>query len=539
MALSGWERLQAWIMRAGVSLLLGTLRLLGAWRPAAGPARVPPVTDPLLKLSAAKLAEKIRRREVSSVQVVQAYIDRIQEINPLVNAVVKERFSAALQEAAQADRLVEQEEGQGSLAALRQRCPLLGVPLTVKESFSLQGMPLSTGLVSRAQVVSNTDAPPVASLKRAGAIPLGVTNTSELCMWMESHNHVYGITRNPYDLERTPGGSSGGEGSVLGGGASVIGVGSDIGGSIRMPSFFSGIFGHKTTPYMVTYDGQHPPASGAHEDFISTGPMCRYAEDLLPVLEIMAGPNAHKLHLSEPVDLKKLRFFSVPHDGGSVYVPPVDKQLIQAQRQVVERLEADLGVKVQELCLPQLKYSFEIWNSYLGLPDKEGKPPQSFANALADGGAPVWPVWELVKRMLGKSSHTMAAIGVALSEKFMFSAPSHFLRQQKEALEKQLEELLGSDGVLLYPSHPYFAPKHHEPLLNPFSCAYTGIFNILGLPVTQCPLGLGREGLPLGLQVVAWRLQDRLTLATALYLEEAFGGWRDPGCSHTGQRPGC
>ncbi|CAB1351521.1 unnamed protein product [Coregonus sp. 'balchen'] len=304
------------------------------------------------------------------------------------------------------------------------------------------GMPNTAGVVSRRGVLSVGDAPPVALLKRAGAIPLGVTNSSELCMWCESHNHLYGICNNPYDLERTPGGSSGGEGSILGSGASVIGIGSDIGGSIRMPCFFNGIFGHKTTPGVISNDCQYPPASGRHEDYLSTGPMCRYAEDLLPMLRIMAGPNAHKLSLSIEVNLWNLRFFSIPHDGGSPLVSAVDEQLLQVQRRVVERLEADLGVKVQEMT----------------------------------------------------SS----------------SKPSPFIVKQKEKLQKEIEELLGTDGVLLYPTHPRLAPKHHHPLFTPFNFAYTGVINILGLPVTQCPLGLSVEGLPLGVQVVTGKLQDRL-----------------------------
>ncbi|XP_076831427.1 fatty-acid amide hydrolase 2-A isoform X2 [Brachyhypopomus gauderio] len=474
-----------------------------------------------------KLASELQRKyNVTSVEVVQAYIDRIQEVNPLINALVKDRFAAALQEAAQVDKLIDEETGGEDV--LEDRLPLLGVPITVKESFALQGMPNSTGLLSRRSVVSGVDAPPVALLKRAGAIPLGVTNCSELCMWLESHNHLYGTTRNPYQLARIAGGSSGGEGSIIGSGASVIGVGSDIGGSIRMPCFFNGIFGHKPTSGIVCNDGQYPPPSGQQPRFLCTGPMCRYAQDLVPMLKIMAGPDAEKLSLSADVDLSKVRFFSVPHDGGSPLLSPVDPQLIQAQKKVVERLEADLRVKVQEMRIPQLKYSFQIWGAMMSSPGKDGKIPTSFAELMAGGGKKVWPVWELCKWMLGLSPHTIAAIGLALVEMFQSSQPSQFILQQKESLQRELEALLGSDGVLLYPSHPQLAPKHHHPLFTPFNFSYTGIFNILGLPVTQCPLGLSVEGLPLGVQLVAGRLQDRLPLATALYLEQAFGGWREP-----------
>ncbi|XP_013876481.1 fatty-acid amide hydrolase 2-B [Austrofundulus limnaeus] len=527
MGLSRLEKAQTWLFRAAMSFFFMLFQFFSPRRPAK--RNLPPVSNPLLLLSATQLAKKIRRKEVSSVEVVQAYIDRIQEVNPFLNAVVKDRFAAALQEAAQVDKLIEEETGGEEV--LEDRLPLLGVPLSVKESFSLQGMPFTAGLMSRRGVVASVDAPPVALLKRAGAVPLGVTNTSELCMWSESHNHLYGITCNPYDLERIPGGSSGGEGSILGAAAAVIGVGSDIGGSIRMPCFFNGIFGHKPTPGVVSCENQYPPTSGRQEEYVSSGPMCRYAEDLLPMLRIMAGPNADKLSLSTKVDLKKLRFFSIPHDGGSVYTHPVSKELLDIQKQVVEHLEEDLGVKVQQVCLPELRYGFQIWDTYMGLPDKDGKPPQAFAELMGEPGRPVWPLWELLKWMMGKSDHTMAAILLAIVEMTHPSKASPIIIQKKEKLQKDVEELLGTDGVLLYPSHTRVAPKHHHPLFRAFDFAYTGVLNILGLPVTQCPLGLSEEGLPLGVQVVAGKLQDHLTLAMAIYLEKAFGGWREPGAN--------
>ncbi|XP_064859385.1 fatty-acid amide hydrolase 2-A-like [Oncorhynchus nerka] len=498
MALTRFERFLASILRVAVGMLFAVFQLLVQRRGAdRSVRRLPPITNPLLRVPAMRLARMIRRREVTSVEVVQTYIDRIQEINPLINAMVKDRFSLALQEAAQVDKLIEEETGGEDV--LEDRLPLLGVPFTVKEAFSLQGMPNSTGLVSRRGVISATDAPPVALLKRAGAIPLGVTNCSELCMWLESHNHLYGITNNPYDLERIPGGSSGGEGSILGGGGSVIGVGSDVGGSIRIPAFFNGIFGHKPTSGVVSNVGQFSSLS-------------------VGVVSNVGG--------SEETTVLLCR---CPHDGGSPLVSPVDQQLVLAQRRVVERLEADLGVKVQQLKIPQLKYSFQIWSAMMGAPGKDGKQPTSFAELMSDHGKKVWPLWEMAKWTVGLSKHTVAAIGLVLVEMFQRSQPTQFILQQKESLQKDLEELLGTDGVLLYPSHPHLAPKHHHPLFTPFNFSYTGIFNILGLPVTQCPLGLSAEGLPLGLQLVVGKQQDRLSLATAVYLEKTFGGWRDPG----------
>ncbi|XP_068164912.1 fatty-acid amide hydrolase 2-A-like [Antennarius striatus] len=523
------EKIQVWLFKLVTGVLFALFQLFTRQRKdGASRSKVSPVGNPLLLLSATQVAKKIRRREVSSVEVVQAYIDRIQEVNPLLNAVVKDRFDAALQEAAQVDKLIE-EETDGE-EVLEGRLPLLGVPLSVKECFSVQGMPLTTGVVSRQGIVSMADCPTVALLKRAGAIPLGVTNVPVLCMWCETHNHLYGITRNPYDLERTAGGSSGGEASLIAAAGAVIGIGTDMGGSIRMPSFFCGTFGHKTTPGVVSAEDTYPTFSGRQNEFLSVGPICRYAEDLLPMLKIMVGPNAHMLSLDTKVDLQKLRFFTMTDNGGSGTTSPVSKELIDIQRKVVERLEADFGVKVEEVHFPVFCYSFQIWDTYMGLPDKEGKPPRTFAELMGKPGHPICPPWELLKWTVGKSQYTMAAIGLSLFGMCGIFKPSFvFIQQKKEKLQKEVEELLGSDGILLYPSHPRVAPKHHHPLFRPFDRSYTGIFNILGLPVTQCPLGLGEGGLPLGVQVAAGKLQDHLTLEVALYLEKTFGGWRDPG----------
>ncbi|XP_037614440.1 fatty-acid amide hydrolase 2-A-like [Sebastes umbrosus] len=533
MALSHLEKAQVWLFKAVMGVLFMLFRLFSPRRPAVPGKKLPLISNPLLLMSATQLAKKIRRKEVSSVEVMQAYIDRIQQVNPYLNAVIKDRFDAALLEATQADKQIEEETGgeEELEDELGDRLPLLGVPLSVKEAYAVKGMPNTTGVVSRRGFPAIVDAPPVALLKRAGAIPMGVTNTSELCMWYESHNHLYGITNNPYDLERMAGGSSGGEGSILAAAGSVIGMGSDIGGSIRMPCFFNGIFGHKTSPGVVSNENHHPPVTGRHKEFGCNGPMCRYAEDLLPMLKIMAGPNAHMLSLNTKVDLKKLRFFTVPHDGGSLLAYPVTKELLEIQRKVVKRLEADLGVEVQEVRFPELRYSYQIWDTYKALPDKEGKPPPALVELLGEPGRPMRPLWELLKWMVGKSEHTMPSIRRSLLEMTRASKPSAFIIQQKEKLQKKVDELLGTDGVFLYPTHPRVAPKHHHTLFRPFDSCYTGIINILGLPVTQCPLGLGEEGLPLGLQVVAGKLQDHLTLEVALYLEKTFGGWREPGAN--------
>ena len=152
-------------------------------------------------------------------------------------------------------------------------------------------MPNCAGLVALRDRRAETNAPAVQRLIDAGFIPLGVTNTSEMTMWIESVNRVYGRTRNAYDPHRTAGGSSGGEGAAVGSGGSPVGLGSDIGGSIRVPAFFNGVFGHKPSPGLVPNTGQYPSTAGEAAFMLTIGPLARHAEDLMPVTRIIAGPD--------------------------------------------------------------------------------------------------------------------------------------------------------------------------------------------------------------------------------------------------------
>ncbi|XP_063793060.1 fatty-acid amide hydrolase 2 [Pseudophryne corroboree] len=504
-------------------LLLALIRLWStfSWSP---PGPDPP-RDPLLLIPASVLAERIRRGEVKSSVVVQSFISRIREVNPALNALVCDRFDDALREARAVDDLVSSRTEDE--ATLKDKYPLLGVPLTVKEAFALEGMPQSSGLLSRCSLRSVNDAAVVLQLKRAGAIPLGVTNCSELCMWYESSNKVYGRTRNPYNTQHIVGGSSGGEGCILASGGSVIGVGSDIGGSIRMPAFFNGIFGHKPTPGIVPNEGQFPNAHGYRTELLCTGPMCRYAVDLPVVLKVMAGKNVEKLSLDQEVSLHNLKFFYMKNDGGCMFVSPMDEELVQAQRRVVTHLETEFGVSVQPISIYNMRYSFQIWSAAMS---SGASKEESFTHLMSNGKR-WWPSFELLKWMIGLSPHTIPALGLTLTENLanLNTQGNAKMIQKAKNLKDELNSLLGNDGILLYPSHPKIAPKHHEPIAMPFNFAYTAIFNVLGLPVTQCPLGLSKAGLPLGIQIVSSQYNDHLTLALAQHLEKAFGGWKPPG----------
>jgi len=474
--------------------------------------------NPLLLASATQLARQIRERTITPSEAVEAHIAHLQRVNPALNAVVCERLDEARAEARRADELARQG---GPLP------PFHGVPCTIKECFAFTGMPHSSGLVARKDIISSYDAPAVARLRAAGAIPLGVTNLSELCMWMESSNKVYGRTRNPYDLGRTVGGSSGGEGAIIGAGASPFGLGSDVGGSIRMPAFFNGVFGHKPSPGLVPSTGQFPTSYGRLWRYAVTGPLCRRAEDLYPLLRAMMGPDGVDLSFSTPVTLRDpatvdLRSLLVL-DVAPLAFPSVAPSLIEAQGRAAEAL-ARAGATVQKAHFPEMDDAIELWASALAA---EGGP--SFAELLGQGTA-IETLPELGRWLLGRSPFTLPALGLAGIEKLAKSSPARVARfvDSGRRLRRQLDALLGDRGVILFPSHTRPAPRHVTPLLPPVQWIYTGLLNVLEFAVTQVPLGLDARGLPLGVQVGSSWGNDHLTLAAALELERAFGGWVPP-----------
>ena len=469
---------------------------------------------PLLTLSATRLATMIRRREITSREVVEAHIARISRVNERLNAVVKDRFAEAREEARAAD--AEVESG-------RDLAPLHGVPCSVKECFALVGMPNTGGHPGRRDVVVREDATAVARLRAAGAIPLGVTNLSELCMWMESSNGVYGRTNNPYDLRRTVGGSSGGEGAIVGAGGAPFGLGSDVGGSIRMPAFFNGVFGHKPTGGLVPNSGQYPISENDALLYLTTGPIARRAEDLMPLLRVLAGPDGKDSRckarpLGDPasVDLAALSVLDVEGNGRL----RVDPGLATVQRSAARAL-ASRGARVRETRVEGLRHSLEIWAAMLG--DVE---QTSFRDLMANG-QPFFPARELASWIARRSEHTLPAIMLALIEKLTKASPAQTRRfvGLGKALRAEMVSLLGDDGVMLFPSYPTVAPRHNVALFPPIKWMYTAIFNVLELPVTQVPLGLDRAGLPLGIQVVGSHGNDHLTIAVACELERIFGGW--------------
>ncbi|MSP63802.1 MAG: amidase [Myxococcales bacterium] len=472
------------------------------------------MADELLDASAVALAGLIRRRAISPLELVDAHIARIEEVNPRINALVADRFEAARAEARSVGEAIVRG---GELP------PFAGVPCTVKEFLAVAGMPQSAGIYSRRHVRATVDATVVSRVRAAGAIVLGVTNVPEGGLWMETHNPVYGLTRNPWDPARTAGGSTGGEAALIASGGSPFGIGADIGGSIRIPAAFCGIVGHKPTGRMVPNTGYWPPVAGEIGAYLVNGPMARRIADLWPLLQIMAGPDGHdaiarRFPPGDPaaVDLREVVVYPVESNGRT----RVGEPMREAVRRAAKALSAR-GARVATLRTPGMRNAFAIWSAMLA-----GAPGASYAEVLGDGEA-IRPLRELAKFAFGRSHHSAPALILTAAEQVAKRFPGQIKRwiEAGRRLQTDLEAELGPRGVLLHPPYTRPAPKHHHPMLTPFDFVCTAVFNVLEFPVTQVPMGFGAEGLPLGVQVAARRGLDHLTIAVAGALEEDFGGW--------------
>ena len=470
-----------------------------------------------LEVSGTEMARAIAAGEVRSREVVDAHIARIMQVNPKIHAMVADRFEAARAEADAADAAV---------AAGGPLPPLHGVPVTIKESFEVVGMPNTGGSHARRGIVATRDAPTVARLRAAGAIVVGVTNLSELCMWMESANPVYGRTGNAYDPRWIAGGSSGGEGAIVGAGGSVFGLGADVGGSIRLPAFFNGVFGHKATPGLIPNSGQFPAVDPEGAFMLATGPIARRAVDLPLLVRLLAGPDGEDpfcrpIPFGDPaaVDLAGLNVLDVPGDG----VTAVDAALIAAQGRAAGALTA-AGARVRVRHFGRLRHAFDMWTASMSGGNERG----SYRKLL---GVSAWR--ELVPHLARPweigGTYTLPSVILGLVEDVghVFSGQARYARALGAALREELIDAIG-DGVMLYPTWRAPAPRHGGPLLRPLSWVYTAAFNALGLPVTQVPLGLDALGRPTGVQVVTRPGNDATSIAVAIELERRLGGWVPP-----------
>jgi fatty acid amide hydrolase 2 len=412
--------------------------------------------------------------------------------------------------------------------------PLLGVPFTIKEMLSVEGMHSTLGSVHRKDSIKTEDASVVARIKDAGGVLLGTTNVPEVGLWFECWNKVYGTTNNPYDLNRTPGGSSGGEAAIIASSGSPFGIGSDIGGSIRIPASFCGIFGHKPSNFIVPFTGHSPlyksnasEFEGKHFPLTVLGPLARKATDLKKIMNLIIGPdqmdrNVQAYSLSQEVVSWKDKNVFLLAAPILHACSEVDAEISVACKDAADYFKS-LGAKVIDLREDIFIQALQMWFARMA----EYKTGE-FNSTLNPKGE-ISFVAEIARSFIGKGEYTLPASMMAFLEKFTsYKSTPKQVAEDLALLRSSLNQRLGSDGILIMPVHPRTAPKHKRTLMTPFDFAFTGIMNALMLPASAAPIRLSSTGLPIGIQIVAGDHQDHLCLAACEAIEIGFGGWLAP-----------
>jgi amidase len=448
--------------------------------------------------SATDLARAIRDREMTSVEVVEACLERIATVNPAINAVVQ-LAPDALDRARAADR---------ATARGAPLVPLHGVPFTAKDSLDTAGLVTTAGTLGWRKRVPDRDATVVARLNAAGAILLGKTNTPEFTWSDETDNDVYGRTNNPYDLDRTPGGSSGGPAAIIAAGGSPFDVGSDTGDSIRQPAHVCGIAGLKPTSGRVPRTGHWPGFEGVFESFNHLGPMARRVEDLALVLSVIAGPDGVDPHvvaapLGDPgaIAIEGLRVVTFADNGLRAPTP----ETIAVVRAAADALVAR-GARVREEVPPLQREAWECWD---GMMTADGY--DWLQRLITDAGTPGFGSYD-TRRWVSRREP------LAGDEVYR-------LVERADRVRSVLLEWVRDVDLIVCPAMPQPAIRHGESNADWFGDTYSDVHNLTGWPAAVVRGGATAAGLPIGVQVVGPPWREDLVLAGAAAIEAASGGW--------------
>jgi amidase len=512
----------------GVTAAVGapSTRAFGQTATPAPPSSPPPSGGGKWYRTAGEQVADLVARRVSSVELLDQAIARIDGLDKSINALVVRDFERARQEAIAADQALARGE----------RRPLLGLPMTVKESFNVAGLPTTWGIPAFKDWRPAEDAVPVQRLKAAGAVIIGKTNVPVALADWQATNPIYGTTNNPYDVERTPGGSSGGSAAALAAGYVALELGSDIGGSLRAPAHYCGVYAHKPSYGIVARRGHNfprQPALPTYGDGLAVvGPMARSAQDIALAFDVIAGPDEQrdgvgwKLSLPQPRH-RALRDFRVllidTHPLGATA-----EAIRTALAQLGDRLGKE-GVTVarQSPLLPDLGEIARTYLRLLGPIMTNGRPPEFYEQMRA------------LAATMGPDDQSLDAIylrsaNVGWREWEAASTVRTRLQHQWALLFKQWD-------VVLCPTMPTPAFKHDraepgarrldvdgkaEPYNNNFNWA--GPATVAQLPATIAPIGRTDAGLPIGVQIIGPYLEDATTIQFAQLLERAFGGFVPP-----------
>jgi amidase len=476
--------------------------------------------------TAGELVADLAARRVSAVELFDQAIARIERLDKSINAVVVRDVDRARQAAIAADQALARGE----------RRPLLGLPMTVKEAYDVAGLPTTWGIPAFKDWRPSGDAVVVERLKAAGAVIIGKTNVPVALNDWQSTNPIYGTTNNPYDIERTPGGSSGGSAAALAAGYVALEAGSDIGGSLRTPAHFCGVFAHKPTYGIVPMRGhtfpKQPALPSAGDGLAVVGPMARSAHDLALALDVIAGPDEQsdgvgwRLVLPRPRH-RALRDFRVLVIDTHPLCPTAEV-IRTALAQLADRLGKEgASVARQSPLLPDLAEATRNYMRLLGPVLTQGRPPQYYEQLRS------------LAATMGPDNQSLDAIfvrGANVGWRDWQAANTARTR-----LQRQWATLFKQWDVVLCPAMPTAAFKHDHGEMSARhldvdgqSQPYTN--NIIwaapatgaGLPATVAPIGRTETGLPIGAQIIGPYLEDPTPIQFAQLLERAFGGFVPP-----------
>jgi amidase len=500
----------------------------GGWAGlAAGQAAPSAPADAVEYLSAAQVGEALRRKRFSSLELTDHLIARIEKRDAAINAVVVRDFERAREAARAADSGLARGEAR----------PLLGVPMTVKESFNVAGLPTTWGIPQARNFRASDDAVIVARARSAGAVLLGKTNVPIVLADWQSYNAIYGVTRNPWDLQRTPGGSSGGSAAALASGFAPLELGSDIGGSLRVPAHFSGVMALKPSLGLVPSRGHAPPGAPPlprHDDLVVVGPMARSAADLALLFDVIAGPDELTTGVGWRLALKpprheRLANYRVLLIDSHPLVPTAEP--VRAALQRLEGRLARSGVKVERshALLPDLAEVARVYMRLL-LSFSAALWPQAQYEQLKDSGAAFTAD--------NRSLEAERARGIGLSHRDWVLADIARTRQQQQwrALFAEIDLVLCPPMPVPAFAHDHSEPQHQRwlqidgkpyPYLD-VGLVWAGPATSAGLPAVVVPIDRGDSPLPIGVQIIGPYLEDRSVLAFAAAIEREFGGFVPP-----------
>ncbi len=464
------------------------------------------------RLTLTEMAAKIQARQMSPVELLESHVRQIERWNPRLNAFAITVFDEAR---AQARRLEQQLHSSNSTLG-QPLGSLAGVPVSVKECFDLAGLP--TTLCSRLlpAAPADRDSALVERLRRAGAVILGKTNTPEFMVSYETDNEIYGRTNNPWDFERTPGGSSGGEAAAIAAFCSAGGIGSDGGGSIRVPAHFCGIAGLKPTPGRLSTIGERTRGATPHGIGVP-GPMARTVRDVRALFKVLAGYDERD-SLSAPVGAQNQTIdgirIGVMEQFGSI---PVDPAISEALRKDAAKLSV-CGFAIDEFRPEGLDRAPNLWSFFFNQ-----VPAVPFRKFIAGRESEVsWTALEGLDKLAAMPAPTAAELLEAQAE--------------RDAIRRHLLDQMRSTPVLLMPPASIPAMKHRErrweiggKSIGMFQAMMTCTpWNLLGFPALVLPFGKTERGLPVGVQLVGRPFSEELLLEIGVRLEEARGPFAAP-----------